>query len=103
MSMKNQPRVRTVKPEVLARAAEIIKMLGHPLRLKIVEVLEDRDATVSEIQKILNVPQPIVSQQLAKLRGLDVVKANRDGVHVVYSLAEAKVPKILNCIRECDA
>lgn len=100
--MKDKPQVRSVKPEVLARAAEIIKMLGHPLRLKIVEVLEDEDATVSEIQELLDVPQAIVSQQLAKLRSLNVVMAHRDGVHVVYSLAEAKVPRILNCIRECD-
>jgi DNA-binding transcriptional ArsR family regulator len=100
--MKNKTQVRSVRPEVLARAAEIIKLLGHPLRLKILEVLEAGDATVSEIQEVLEVPQATVSQQLAKLRGLDVVTAKRDGVNVVYSLAEAKVPRILNCIRECD-
>ncbi len=100
--MKKSPKVRSVKPEVLARAAEIIKMLGHPLRLKIVEVLEAGDSTVTEIQKTLDIQQAIVSQQLAKLKSLDVVTSKRDGVNVVYSLVEAKVPRILNCIRECD-
>ena len=100
--MNDVPQIRSVKPEVLARAAEIIKILGHPLRLKIVEVLESRDATVSDIQEILDMPQAIVSQQLAKLRNLDLVAATRTGVHVVYSLVEDKVPRILDCVRECD-
>ncbi len=100
--MKHKPKVRSVDPRTLERAAEIIKMLGHPMRLKIVEVLEDKDATVREIQETIEAPQAIVSQQLAKLRSLNVVASRRDGVHVVYSLVEAKVPQILNCIRQCD-
>lgn len=100
--MEDKPQIRTVKQEVLVRAAEIIKLLGHPLRLKIVEVLEDGDATVSAIQETLDLPQAIVSQQLAKLKSLNVVSSQRDGVNVVYTLVEPKVPRILNCIRECD-
>jgi ArsR family transcriptional regulator, virulence genes transcriptional regulator len=94
--------VRTVTPEVLRRAAEIIKLLGHPERLKIVEVLEGGEATVSEIQEKLGLAQAIVSQHLAKLRGANVVSARRDGVHVHYQLTEEKVHHILQCIRTCD-
>jgi ArsR family transcriptional regulator, virulence genes transcriptional regulator len=94
--------VRTVTPEVLRRAAEIIKLLGHPERLKIVEVLEGGEATVSEIQEKLGLAQAIVSQHLAKLRGANVVSARRDGVHVHYQLTEQKVHHILQCIRTCD-
>ena len=94
--------VRGVEPELLVRAAEIIKMLGHSERLKIVEVLEDGEATVSAIRDTLDVPQAIVSQHLAKMRGADIVAARRDGVHVYYRIREAKVPHILRCIRTCD-
>ncbi len=94
--------VRSVTPEVLRRAAEIIKLLGHPERLKIVEVLEGGEATVSDIQEQLGLPQAIVSQHLARLRGADVVEARRDGVHVHYRLVEEKVHHILHCIRTCD-
>jgi ArsR family transcriptional regulator len=94
--------VRSVTPEVLRRAAEIIKLLGHPERLKIVEVLEGGEATVSDIQDQLGLPQAIVSQHLARLRGADVVEARRDGVHVHYRLIEEKVHHILHCIRTCD-
>ena len=100
--MPTRPLVRSVSPAVLQRAAEIIKLLGHPERLKIVEVLEEDEATVTDIQEALGLPQAIVSQHLAKMRGADIVAARRDGVHVYYRIKEAKVPHILRCIRTCD-
>lgn len=100
--MATKHLVREVSPAVLRRAAEIIKLLGHPERLKIVEVLEAGEATVSQIQEKVGLPQAIVSQHLAKLRGADVVEARREGVRVYYHLTEAKVHHILHCIRTCD-
>ncbi|MSR21596.1 MAG: ArsR family transcriptional regulator [Gemmatimonadetes bacterium] len=100
--MATKRLVRTVNPELLRRAAEIIKLLGHPERLKIVEVLESGEATVSDIQEQLGMAQAIVSQHLAKLRGAGVVAARREGVHVFYQLTEEKVHHILRCIRTCD-
>lgn len=94
--------VRAIDPTVLARAAEIIKMLGHPERLKIVEVLETGPATVSDIQDQLDLPQATVSQHLARMRGCAIVAGERDGNHVYYHLVDAKVPAVLNCIRSCD-
>jgi DNA-binding transcriptional ArsR family regulator len=100
--MAQRQLVRSVTPEVLQRAAEIIKLLGHPERLKIVEVLEGREATVSDIQDTLRLPQAIVSQHLAKMRGAEIVTSRRDGVHVYYRITEPKVHHILQCIRTCD-
>jgi len=94
--------VRSIEPAALARAADIIKLLGHAERLKIVEVLESSEATVTEIQDALDLPQAIVSQHLAKMRGCDIVAARRDGNHVYYRIVEPKVHHILNCIRHCD-
>ena len=100
--MAQRQLVRSVTPEVLQRAAEIIKLLGHPERLKIVEVLEGGEATVSDIQDTLRLPQAIVSQHLAKMRGAEIVTSRRDGVHVYYHITEPKVHHILQCIRTCD-
>jgi DNA-binding transcriptional ArsR family regulator len=97
-----KPLVRSIKPQALSRAADIIKMLGHPERLKIVEVLEQGEAAVSEIQDILGLSQATVSQQLAKMRGCGIVAQRRDGVHVYYHIVEPKVHHILRCIRTCD-
>jgi len=101
--MSQRSLLRRIDAHVLVRAAEIIKMLGHPERLKIVEVLERGDATVSDIQAAVGLPQATVSQHLARMRGCNIVAARRDGVHVRYRVVEPKVHHILTCIRECDA
>ena len=101
-AMVTDSLVRSVDPETLARAADIIKMLGHAERLKIVEILEHGEATVTEMQETLRLPQATVSQHLAKMRGADIVAARREGNHVHYRLIEPKVEHILNCIRKCD-
>lgn len=100
--MRAKRTVRSVRPQALQRAAEIIKMLGHAERLKIVEVLERGERTVSEIQEILDLPQATVSQHLARMRGCGIVAARRDGVNVLYRVTEPKVHHILECIRKCD-
>jgi len=100
--MSKPALVRSIEPALLSRAAEIIKLLGHPERLKIVEVLELGEATVTEIREALGLPQAIVSQHLAKMRGCGIVAARRHGNHVHYRITEPKVQHILNCIRHCD-
>jgi DNA-binding transcriptional ArsR family regulator len=100
--MSEKQLVRSIDRETLRRAAEIIKLLGHDQRLKIVEVLEDGEAAVGDIQEAVGLPQAVVSQQLARLRGAGVVAHRRDGVHVYYSITEPKVHHILECIRACD-
>jgi len=98
----NRPLLRGIDPELLTRAADTIRVLGHPDRLKIVEVLEVGDASVSEIQEKVGISQPVASQHLARLRAHGIVDSTRDGQHVIYSLVEPKVEHILRCIRTCD-
>jgi ArsR family transcriptional regulator len=88
---------------LLERAAAVIKCLGHPMRLRLLEALESGESTVSELQKWSGASQAMVSQQLAILRGHGVVSARRDGAFVRYSIAEPKVHHILACIRGCGA
>ena len=69
MTAKAKPKktlLRGIDPEALSRAADAIKLLGHPERLKIVECLDAGEATVTDIQNSLELPQAIVSQHLAK-------------------------------------
>jgi len=94
--------IRSITADHLNRAAEVIRLLGHAERLKILEVLERGEASVTDIQEALDLPQAIVSQHLAKMRGLDVVAPRRDGQHVYYHIIEPKVQHVLNCIRTCD-
>ncbi|MEP6571655.1 MAG: metalloregulator ArsR/SmtB family transcription factor [Gemmatimonadota bacterium] len=101
--MNRRPLLRGIAPELLLRAAETIKLLGHPERLKIVEALEEEPRSVSELCRICGLDQPICSQHLCRLRRHGVVVAKRRGQHVVYRVVDAKVSHILSCIRTCDA
>ena len=100
--MSNNELIRTIDPAALAKAADVIKVVGHPDRLRILEFLEEGEKAVGEIQECLDLPQAIVSQHLAKMRGWDIVEARRDGIHVYYHIIEPKVTHILDCIRHCD-
>jgi len=100
--MASKRSVKDVHPDTLNRSAEVIRTLGHAERLKIVEVLEKGEATVTHIQEELDLPQATVSQHLARMRGCGIVQNRRDGVNVYYRINEPKVYNILNCIRKFD-
>ena len=94
---------RPIPPSVLENAAQVIKCLGHPLRLRLLEIMERGEHSVSELQAGSGASQAAVSEQLAILRGRGVVGARRDGMFVLYRITEPKVRRILACIRDCDA
>ncbi len=94
-------RHATLDPALLDRAASVIKCLGHPLRLRLLDALESGASTVTELRFISGATQSMISQQLAILRGHGVVSARRDGLFVHYAIAEPKVHQILACIRGC--
>ena len=87
---------------VLERASRVIRVLGHPLRLRLLELLETGERNVTELVLAAGVGQAAVSQQLRILRAEGVVGDRRDGPRVFYRITEPKVSKILACIRECD-
>ncbi len=91
-----------IDPVVLARASRVIRVVGHPLRLRLLELLEGEERNVTELVQASGVGQAMVSQQLKILRADGVVGDRRDGTRVFYRITEPKVSKILACIRECD-
>lgn len=93
---------RNLGSDVLERAAVVIKCLGHPLRLRLLESLEEGEKSVSELQDYAGTSQAAVSQQLATMRGRGIVDCRRNGPFVYYRIIEPKVFHILNCIRACE-
>jgi len=93
-----------ITQDLLERAAVVIKCLGHPLRLRLLEGLEQqREMTVSALQGYSGATQAAVSQQLATLKSRRIVDSRRDGTFVYYRITEPKVEHILGCIRTCDS
>ncbi|BAS27373.1 ArsR/SmtB family transcription factor [Limnochorda pilosa] len=79
------PKHRREQAE-LACAAEALRALGHPDRLRIVRALQAREACVCELVAALGLRQPAISQHLAVLRRARLVKSRRDGLFVRYRL-----------------
>lgn len=66
--------------------AEICKVLGHPVRLKIVAGLCSQECNVKHIWECLGLPQATVSQHLALLKNKGIIEGKREGVEVHYSV-----------------
>jgi DNA-binding transcriptional ArsR family regulator len=88
-----------ISPETLSHAAAVIRCLGHPLRLRLLEALEQGEKTVSELQEYSGATQPAVSQHLMVLKAHGVVDQRRQGPFAYYWVIEPKVKAILECIR----
>lgn len=85
--------------ETLKQVAQILKLLAHPQRLRIVAILEKNPATpVHMIVKGTQLSQSAVSQHLNLMQRGDLLKSERNGKEVLYSIADRAVLSILNCI-----
>jgi len=88
--------------KMLQQAAEILKTVGHPVRLRIIEVLESGELTVKDIQERIGQPQAITSQQLSLMKGRGLLRSRRNGTSVYYTLANDLVVHVIECIRRCQ-
>jgi DNA-binding transcriptional ArsR family regulator len=79
-------------------ASEFLKALSHEARLVILCLLVEGEKSVAEIEQMLSLRQPAVSQQLARLRADDLVEARRDGKNIYYSLARPEVRDIIQAL-----
>lgn len=99
--MKRKKGCEELSIEVLSRMAEVLKLLAHAYRLKIVEFLSSRgDTPVHEMVEVLGFPQAVISHHLGKLRQAGLIAAERRGREVWYRIADPSALTILDCIRK---
>ena len=79
--------------------AEFFKTIGHPVRIRVLELLAERDRPVHEMRSAITVEAPNLSHQLAVLRLAGLVTRRREGGEVVYSLALPAVKDLLASAR----
>ncbi|MDA8435287.1 MAG: metalloregulator ArsR/SmtB family transcription factor [Actinomycetales bacterium] len=75
--------------------AELFRTLGHPARIRILELLAERNHAVHELLDAIEIEPSNLSQQLAVLRRAGLVSQHRDGATVVYSLSVPDVRDLL--------
>ena len=85
--------------EALARAAETLKIIAHPQRLRIIEILErEQEVPVYALIEETGFPQAVVSQHLNQMRRVGLLAAERRGKEMWYSISDPRAFSILNCI-----
>jgi DNA-binding transcriptional ArsR family regulator len=84
------------------RASRVLKSLAHPLRLEMICGLRHQPCTQTFIADTLGIPQSSVAQHLKVLRSEGVVKAERRGVEVLFSLADPAVSHVIDTLCGAD-
>ncbi|MEO3759886.1 lsr2/espR transcriptional regulator [Mycobacterium sp. B14F4] len=79
---------------------EFFKTLGHPARVRILELLAERDRSVGELLPEVGLESSNLSQQLGVLRRAGVVTARKDGNSVIYSIASSDIAQLLAVARK---
>ena len=85
------------------RESEILKALGHPVRLQIVEIiigLRKDECNVTEIQKRLSIPQSTISQHLQILKNKGIIGGHKNGVKVCYMLIDKYAKEIMAALNK---
>lgn len=86
--------------QIFSLQADLLKALSHPRRLEIVNLLRDQELCVSDIYEMLDLPQANISQHLMLLRDTGVVITRREGKQIIYKLANLKIIKASDLLRE---
>jgi len=80
------------------RACDLLKSMAHEGRLIILCLLSLKERSVMELEESLDLRQPAVSQQLARLRADNLVKTRRDGKMIYYSLASEEARAVVHVL-----
>lgn len=94
---------RNLSQEKLEKAAYILKTVAHPLRLSIIDLLAETERmSVNEICEALSCEQSLLSHHLSNMRIKGLLKSERKGVQMFYSLKERDLIKLLDCVENCN-
>ena len=92
-----------INREKLEKAAYILRTVAHPTRLAIVDLLKlNERLSVNEMSEIIGVEQSLLSHHLKTMKLAGILKSEKEGQSVFYSLKERDVTKLIDCIEHCD-
>jgi ArsR family transcriptional regulator len=89
-----------MKPEEARARARVMKALGHPLRLQVVDVLHHGDRCLCDLHPLFKVRQPTLSRHLAVLKEAGLITERRTGPRVILHLATPCILRAFDCAME---
>ena len=98
----NKMKFNSLTPEQLEKSASMLKAIAHPMRIAILNFLEDgKKMTVTEIHDLLNIEQSTTSHHLGILKDKGILSSQREGKNTYYFLKHDKLAIIVDCISKC--
>lgn len=80
-------------------AAELLKAMAHPVRLCIINgLIQTGGCNVTHMQNCLGVPQSTISQHIQKLKAAGIIKGERNGVEITYTLKDERIKTIVRVL-----
>jgi DNA-binding transcriptional ArsR family regulator len=92
--------VRVRSDPVYVVKAQLFRVLGHPVRIRILEILSSGERTVGDLQAELNLDSSGTSQHLTALRQHGVLESRRAGTSVYYRIRDPRVTRLLAVAKE---
>jgi DNA-binding transcriptional ArsR family regulator len=94
-------RFSALDPQVIQQAAAMLKCIGHPIRLRIIDLLDrEGEQNVTTIYEALGLEQAVASQHLNLMRDKGILASRRDGVNVYYRIHDPRVTRVIECIHD---
>jgi DNA-binding transcriptional ArsR family regulator len=90
--------LRLTELEALGQAAECLRTLAHPHRLRMVQMLLQGQYTVGDLAKACEIPSAMASEHLRLMQRCGFLSSSKDGRKVYYRVAEPHLQNILTCI-----
>jgi DNA-binding transcriptional ArsR family regulator len=101
MKTETAKRKARIPADRIETAAEVLRVLGHPARLRLAEILDlGGPLAVHAIMEQAGLRQASVSEHLNKMRRAGIIKAIRKGREVWYRIEDPRALTLLNCLRK---
>lgn len=95
-------KFNSLTPDQLEKAASMLKAIAHPMRIAILNYLEDgKKLTVTQIHEFLDIEQSTTSHHLGILKDKGVLSSKREGKNTYYFMKDDKLATIVDCINNC--
>ncbi len=90
---------KPIPAEVLNRVGATLRVLGHPHRLRIVELLSEKKLTVGELALAIGIAPNACSQHLNTMKAHGILRSDRDGKSMYYHVKDPNALNVISCIR----
>jgi DNA-binding transcriptional ArsR family regulator len=95
-------KISSLTPEQLDKAAAMLKAMAHPVRIAILNYLDNgKKLSVSELHEMLHIEQSTTSHHLGILKDKGILSSKRDGKNTYYFIRNENLYSVIDCVGKC--